>query len=200
MSSVQPRECQPYWNIFEYSTLGTCCLLIAAFAAATVMTFNNRCALCLRQITLCLALANAMLALQMIKSFQESLAVVIVTSVLYYVFLNNAYWLLVGRYLLVVRGNKFVMKGERIPDQMIRSGMVLHMIVVLLLTLFPIGYGVFLLYCKINPYKVSILGPKEFRWFQSFSILNCSVQVLFGLTLFFSIFVALKQLRQNGFK
>jgi hypothetical protein len=32
------------------------------------------------------------------------------------VFLNNAYWLLVGRYLLVVRGNDFVMKGERIPD------------------------------------------------------------------------------------
>ena len=78
--------------------------------------------------------------------------------------------------------------------------MVIHMIVVLLLTLIPIGYGVFLLYCKINPYKVSILGPKEFRWFQSFNIFNCSVQVLFGLTLFLSIFVTLKQLRQNGFK
>jgi len=35
------------------------------------------------------------------------------------------------------------------------------MIVVLLLTLIPIGYGVFLLYCKINPYKVSILGPRN---------------------------------------
>ena len=83
MSSVQPRECQPYWDIFEYSTLGTCCILIVAFAAATVRTVSNRCALCLRQITLCLALANTMLVLQMIKSFQESLAVVIVTSVLY---------------------------------------------------------------------------------------------------------------------
>lgn len=41
--------------------------------------------------------------------FQDDFLVMTISIVMFYFFMNNAYWVLAGRYMLVVRGNRYVM-------------------------------------------------------------------------------------------
>ena len=108
MSTLQ--DCHPYYEVFSYSLFVTSGVLVLAFSFVAFFAIKNSCAVCLKQIVIFFALANLMLILVHLKALGDDFIISVLAITLYYFFINNAYCVLAGRYLLVVRGNKYVMK------------------------------------------------------------------------------------------
>jgi hypothetical protein len=85
--------------------------------------------------------------------FQDDFLVMTISIVMFYFFMNNAYWVLAGRYMLVVRGNRYVMQHKPIPQDMIRNGFGFFFFMMGLNSLVPIAYGVYLYQEGLNPYR-----------------------------------------------
>jgi hypothetical protein len=171
-----------------------------AFAFVAFFAIKNSCAICLKQIIICYALSNAALILAHLKMFSGDFVVTTLAITFYYFFLNNAYCVLSARYLLVVRGNKYVMKNQKIPLDMIRSGFGPFFLMLGINCAVPIAYGVYLFVSGVNPYRGELMDPQEFKWFMGFNILNCSVQAFDGLMLVVCIVIARIQLKNYGFR
>jgi hypothetical protein len=132
--------------------------------------------------------------------FQDDFLVMTISIVMFYFFMNNAYWVLAGRYMLVVRGNRYVMQHKPIPQDMIRNGFGFFFFMMGLNSLVPIAYGIYLYQEGLNPYRGMLMTEKQFSWFLGFNILNCSVQLADGLILIVCIFIARVQLSKYGFR
>ena len=107
------------------------------------------------------ALANLMVILRMIKVFREDFIVSTISVALYYFFMNNAYWILSGKYLLVVRGNKYVMKNQPMPSELIQNTLKILFFGLVVNSLVPIAYGIYLFIVKLNPYhSIGSMDPQ----------------------------------------
>jgi len=106
-----------------------------------------------------------MLILRIISPISHNLTAVTIATVLYYVFSNTGYWALVSRYLVVVRGNPYVMDGKRIPTSTTRKGVIMYLLVAVLVVVIPVAYGIFLLCTKLNVFAAVFLTKAQFTWF-----------------------------------
>lgn len=191
MSAPNLSDCQPYFDIFAYSAVITTTCLALAFAFVAFFAIKNQCATCLKSIVVASALANAMIALRVVPTFRESFVIETASVALYHFFTNNAYWMLSGKYLMVVRGNKHVMKGEAIPESVALSGLKILFAGLAINSIVPIAYGTYLYRDHLDPYAGLItMSPQEFSWFIGFSAVNCSVQLVDGLLLVSCILIA----------